>query len=446
MGEKQKKVLISLIILVMIIILAITVALIKLLKKENITEENNINEIGEDFSESYGKEKNNTIDRQSYFDINDCIKQYLSAINIKNDAYYGYDENGKYVLIIDESEIKQNIYNLLSQKYIEEKSITIDNLYENIKTINSPELFVPLEISLIQDEKIKSFAVHGITEKQDNFQKVEDVFFVVNIDMSTSSFSIEPIYEKYNSIEEIKINNFDTSIKENNENKMIQTVSNYEESVKEYINLYKRLALGTPEQMYNLLDEEYRNTKFGSVENFKNYIAKNKQKIIGIKAEKYQATKNDEYTQFVCIDQNENYYIFREYAVLNYKVILDTYTIDLPEFTEKYAKATNEEKVLLNIQKCFEAINNKDYEYVYGKLDETFKKNNFKNESGFENYIKNNFFEKNKMQPIKAEKQGEFYVYDLNIKDNSKTDSKSFNKKFIMQLKDNTDFVMSFNI
>lgn len=50
------------------------------------------------------------------------------------------------------------------------------------------------------------------------------------------------------------------------------------------------------------------------------------------------------------------------------------------------------------------------------------------------------------MQPIKAEKQGEFYVYDLNIKDNSKTDSKSFNKKFIMQLKDNTDFVMSFNI
>lgn len=355
-------------------------------------------------------------------------------------------EIGIYVLIIDESEIKQNIYNLLSQKYIEEKSITIDNLYENIKTINSPELFVPLEISLIQDEKIKSFAVHGITEKQNNFQKIDDVFFIVNIDMSTSLFSIEPIYEKYNSIEEIKMRNFDTNIKENNENKIIQTVSNYEESVKEYIDLYKRLALGAPEQMYNLLDEEYRNTKFRSVENFKNYIAKNKQKIIGIKAEKYQATKNDEYTQFVCIDQNENYYIFREYAVLNYKVILDTYTIDLPEFTEKYAKATNEEKVLLNIQKCFEAINNKDYEYVYGKLDETFKKNNFKNESGFENYIKNNFFEKNKMQPIKAEKQGEFYVYDLNIKDNSKTDSKSFNKKFIMQLKDNTDFVMSFNI
>ena len=30
-------------------------------------------------------------------------------------------EIGIYVLIIDESEIKQNIYNLLSQKYIEEK-------------------------------------------------------------------------------------------------------------------------------------------------------------------------------------------------------------------------------------------------------------------------------------------------------------------------------------
>lgn len=50
---------------------------------------------------------------------------------------------------------------------------------------------------------------------------------------------------------------------------------------------------------------------------------------------------------------------------MNFTVILDTYTIDLPEFTEKYTKASDEEKVLLNIQKGFTAINDKDYRYVY---------------------------------------------------------------------------------
>lgn len=443
MTEKQRKLLISLIILVIIIILIIAVILAKLIKKEEVGE--SINEVGEDFTETYGKENENEIDRQSYFDVNDCVKQYLSMINIKNDAYYGYDENGQYVLIIDENVIKQNIYNILSQKYIEEKNITINNLYQNVKTVEYSQLFVPLEISLVQDDKVKSFAVHGITENQDDFKKNEDVFFIVNIDVNTSSFSIEPIYEEYKNVKEIKIDKFETEIKQNNENKIAQTVSNYEQAVKEYINLYKRLALGAPEQMYNLLDKEYRETKFGNIEKFKNYINENRQKITGIKAEKYQVTNENEYTQFVCVDQDENYYIFREYAILNYSVILDTYTIELPEFTKKYAKATDEEKVLLNLQKCFEAINNKDYKYVYEKLDTTFKNNNFKNESDFESYIKDNLFEKNKIQPIKVEKQGEFYVYNLAIKDNSNVNSKTINKTFIMQLKDKYDFVTSFN-
>mgnify|MGYP000081844256 CR=1 FL=1 len=48
------------------------------------------------------------------------------------------------------------------------------------------------------------------------------------------------------------------------------------------------------------------------------------------------------------------------------------------EFIEKYNSANEKTKVGLNIQKVFDAINNEDYEYVYNKLDNTFKQTNLK--------------------------------------------------------------------
>ena len=130
---------------------------------------------------------------------------------------------------------------------------------------------------------------------------------------------------------------------------------------------------------------------------------------------------------------------------MQYAVILDTYTIDLPEFKEKYTNATAEQKVLLNIQKFFEAINNKDYKYAYHKLDNTFKANNFTGLEQFENYIKTNFFEQNKLAANEAEIQGDNYLYKITISDATSQDKNTVTKTFVMQLKEGTDFVMSFS-
>ena len=68
------------------------------------------------------------------------------------------------------------------------------------------------------------------------------------------------------------------------------------------------------------------------------YIAKYKP----LELKSYKIDKNNDYTQYVLIDNLENYYIFRETSVMDYTVILDTYTIDLPEFLEKYENAKYE--------------------------------------------------------------------------------------------------------
>lgn len=199
--------------------------------------------------------------------------------------------------------------------------------------------------------------------------------------------------------------------------------------------------------MYELLDKDYKQAKFGNLEKFKQYIETNKTEIIGINPQQYQVTDGENnIKQYVIIDQNGRYYIVREKGVLDYSILLDTYTIDLPEFTEKYNNSTDEQKVLLNIQKFFEAINGQDYQFAYSKLDQTFKNTNFRTLAEFETYMKKNFFSKNKLAVRKAEKQGNLYLYDITISDGTGKDTATKKKNFVMQLKEGTDFVMSFGV
>ncbi len=68
---------------------------------------------------------------------------------------------------------------------------------------------------------------------------------------------------------------------------------------------------------------------------------------------------------------------------MNYSVLLDMYTVELQEFTDKYNSAKGEEKVQYNLQLWFSAINDGDYSYAYSKLDQTYKNNNFPTQTDF---------------------------------------------------------------
>ena len=236
---------------------------------------------------------------------------------------------------------------------------------------------------------------------------------------------------------------------------------------------YIQNALYSPQDSYNSLNPEYREKKFGNFQSFQLFLDENRSVYESydmrnakkyedfnnmeeymlylttfqqIKLESYEKTMNNQYTQYVCIDNLGNYYIFRETAAMQYTVILDTYTIDLPEFVEQYEKASEEDKVLMNIQKFFDAIEDKDYDYAYDKLDATFKSNNFATLESFENYVEQNFFEENTLSAGKAEKQGDVYLYNVTINDGTSNSNNSKTTSFVMRLGEGTDFVMSFGI
>lgn len=446
MYNKTKKIIILLIVLLLIISVILIIALNILKKKNNMDDFiSSVNEVGSSIIDEYGETINNSISREAYFDINTCMTIYLDTINNNNSNYYVLNEKGDYVKV-EEEVINNSIYNLLSKNYIDRNNITEKNVQNYVKMIDEKCVFVPLEASVLQDKNIDSFLVHGLVESIRDYKVVDDLFFVINIDATYNTFSIEQIYGEYKSIKEISINSFEESIEKNTDNAFKRQSVSYETVIKDYINKYKRLALGAPETLYNILDEEYRQKRFGNLYIFKKYISENRENIIGIRVEEYLVNDESEYKEYVAKDQYGNLYIFNEIATLNYNMMLDTYTLEQPKFNTEYAKASDQKKVMMNIDKFFQMINAKDYKAAYNCLSESFKNNNFKTEQSFETYAKSYFYNYNDVSynAFKTTSSG-VYGYELTLKDKQNTsNSKIFN--IVMKLNSGTDFEMSFEV
>ena len=168
-----------------------------------------------------------------------------------------------------------------------------------------------------------------------------------------------------------------------------------------------------------------------------------KQKLVSANLNNYQVTN----TQILCVDRNNKSYIFKVTTPMKYSLILDTYTIDIQEFTTKYSETNDKGKVILNINKFMLALNDKDYKYAYSILASSFKKNNFPTLESFEKYAKTNFFEQNKFDYIEfGDESGTYYTYKVNITDGTGKNNKLITKTFIMKLDEGTKFETSFNV
>lgn len=431
-------------ILIFFIILFIVILALIIVIHYNNKNHNFIEEVGEDVVESYGKNQSGGIDHESYFDVIECMNKYLNTINTNSLQYGTYNKYEEYVHTSEDKEIKQKIFNLLSKKYTEEKNITVENIYAYIKTMQKQSIFRPIEIALIQDGDIKSFLTYGLIESVEDYSVIDRVFVIVNINPTKYLFSIEPINEKYSTISEIKIQHFENAIIDNGDNNFSKPIKNAKDFPVEYIKIYKELALGAPEKLYDLLDKEYRDSKFGSLEKFKKYIEKNKTEISTAILDKYVVNVEDTKVRYICVDQYKNYYVINQNEILqDYTIMLDIYTKDIPETIEKYDTSEDDRKVVINIEKLINASKEGDYKYVYSKLDDRFKSTNFATQEDLEKYIKEKFNAKeDTIKYVKYEEITGVHVYHIEVTD--KSENKTIKAKVVMDLKDNREFVFSF--
>lgn len=303
------------------------------------------------------------------------------------------------------------------------------------------------------------------------------MYFIVNLDLSSNAFSIIPIdkseYDRKIS-EPVKANDNQEDTVEKNDNNLIPQ-KYYEEAdiIDIYLQDYIELALFNPEMAYQTINEDYRIKKFETYQEYEEYIAEKREELETMcKSIRKQYTDFETYQEYeeyyrqvsktdikqykveeingkkryICIAGNDRYYIFDINSIMDYTVILDTYTVDLPEFTEQYNSANDSEKAGLNLQKVVDALNDKDYKYVYNKLDETFKENNFPDLGKFKQYVEDNLYTSIEAEFSDYKNSGNIHMYDVSFKNKKDQNDTPITKTFIIKLLDGTDFTMSFNV
>ena len=388
------------------------------------------------------------------------LKSEFEKVENKNNYYAVKNIIGKYgYAIIDGGQ--ESIYNMLDPEYISQENISQDNVLEYVDVLDKEDLTEDqvnnLEISVNIDQmyykdlntNTSSYYINGIFEYNVNSKQIE-FRLLVNVDSNNSTFYIYPttyVEEKYPSVESLSMyqNEID-SIPKNSYNTF--SFINIEDAtiIRDYLYNYKDKIVKDISASYDMIEEEYKNIKFPTLEEYEAYINKNKQELLSISFSKYLVNKKSEYTEYICIDTKGNYYIFRETAIMDYKILLDNYTINTEEFVEEYDGSSDEEKVALNIEKIVQAMNVHDYKYVYDKLDETFRNSNWGSEEAFEQYMRENFPLHYDVEYTTYSSEGSTYVQQINLADITGNTDGTISLNVIMQLKDNYEFVMSFSV
>ena len=437
--ENIKKTIIILLVLVVVILICILV-----LKKQ--TQEGGIMMLEVDTSQDFINEMDFVSDNVTFFFVESMLDNYFKKVAINNG---------------------EAIYSLLDSTYIKQNNITKENILKQIPDIikNTDNIRIRKIYGQTNLEN-EEYYVHCILEQNG---VGEENYFVIYNDRKNVTYSIAHITRE-DFVKEVTDENKELELKtiEPNEyNQIITETPSESEIANKYFKDFIGNAVYYTEYTYNILDEKYKEKRFPTLEDFEKYIEDKKDlysamvtkktyddfdnmedyvlyitKKQQLQLQSYQIRYEDDYTRYICMDNYNNYYVFYVTTPLNYTVMLDTYTIDMPEFTQKYEVATTEEKVGYNIEKIVNALNGEDYKYIYSKLADEFKANYFKTYEDFEKYAKETFDIKNNVTYNRYTESEELSTYQITLSGRSKT----ITKTIVMKLEEGTDFVMSFDV
>lgn len=440
---KIKKIIILLIVILLILG---TVVAILLVSKKN-TEYGSIN-AQVDLSDIINQQITEVTDINNYYIVKNYINRYyLYLTKTSNENIITAEP-----ITAEEQENidKQAVYSMLDATYINSTNLTVDNIFNNIEQINESTVVIDKMYVAPMTRSMSIYLVSGKITENATSEK-QEFKIIVKMDMSNKTLSLilgkmaEEIFNNNNLGDTLNIDT-ETTIEPNDYNQYDYNNISTEEYITDMFNEYKTYLISYRDEAYARLEQEYSRKKFTNFEEFNEFVAHKIKSIVIANASSVKTTQYGNYTQYIVNDQYGNSYIFRANAVMDYDVILDTYTVEIPELTEQYNNSTEAEKVLMNIQKVFSAINDGDYNFVYNKLDNTFKQNNFPTLESFENYIQSNFYKDNSISYSNYKTSGNLHIYDISIKNADDEGSNTVTKTFIMQLLDGTDFVMSFNV
>ena len=198
------------------------------------------------------------------------------------------------------------------------------------------------------------------------------------------------------------------------------------------------------EDAYRQLDEEYKQKRFPNVQAFQTYIQDNMVFIENLEIKEYAVQKYENHTEYICKNYDDTYFILKEYGPMDFRILLDIYTIRTDKYVEAYHKSSQQKRTVANIDLFMLYINDKRYEESYELLADSFKQENFQSLQQYSSYVTNNFYTNNKINFIEFKSEGELLIYKVKIQ-NRDNENDFMEKTFIVKELEGTDFVLSFD-
>lgn len=448
------KTIVKIIIGIIIIICIIIGIIIVLFRKDNTMEGLEVFEgiielddgVGEDYKVPVETEQDVVVsvgDADKYNTVKGCLMLYYGRLNKAGLRYYDVDESGAKTFSEEKNHtLSSEIYDILGDAYIEENEITVANLDEKITFLDTYVNIIITDMKVYSSMGMEQYVVSYVLQDYEyNFLSKANMY--VQMDTVNYTYSLTPISAGI----EIDKSFSGIEVKESGANAYDEKKMDEYEICVEYFNYCKRLMLSNPELLYENLYSSYKSGRFSTVESFVENIENRREEIKYATLKEYQTIVQDGYIQYVLVDGNMNYYIVNQEKFGSSKsIILDTHTVELPEFVEKYDAATDENKVALNMEKIKSAINSQDYRYVYEKMDETFVENNIGSYEQFVEVMNRIMYDKNEFDYTSVSHEGSIYIVKFKIKDYSEEETDEFSAEVLMKLKDDRDFVFSWNL
>lgn len=428
MNKKNILILLTIVIIVFIILLRITVK----------NKDNNIPKIdehagGEEWALSGDETWIEETNPSTYFAVCNATNTYFDILfkinqekNVNKEAITNYKE----------------AINLILKEYFTEFNMNTEQREEWLKKYKD----VKFEISRVYERRIENGGVaFYVTGTLTNTKQTYSLIIVADINNNYIVLPMEYIEKHFGSNvleqKEFNLDSQNIQIRTTQFNTLKYEYISPKDMALKYFEDYKSVILSDTQKAYEMLDDEYKKQKFDSYEKFEKYIKSRKENIENIEI---TYLRNSNYNNgtlvYICMDSMSNYYIFKAKATMNYNVILDNYTIDLPDFIKKYDSADLENKIELNINKIISAIDAQDYDYIYNCTE----KNNFKTKTQFENFCKEHFIKDASIKTNLTKTENGGYICKFTIKDMDKNDEDIINAS--IELKEDRKFEITFEI
>lgn len=448
---KDKRIAIIMIAVLVIIILFFVISLL-VIKNSNKAN----NQIKTDEQENIVNVKNEMqdnemrveeiADNETFYKIENCIKKFESYVNLdynKQKDELGNDTLASEYKINTEEQKKEAILNFINRSYISTNNINETNILSAINSTEKETSVEAIKINQMKNSSVISTYVAYVKKQVEN--NISFLYYVVSTN-ENGYFCIYPINaNQYKDINDIKNVFLVNDIQENERNTVVENNLTDGKIAERYFLEYKEKLLNNTQEAYNSLNTEYKNKKFGNIQNFQIYINKNFDNLKLMQVYSYKITKENGYREYKVKCSYGRNMIFIEKLPKQFNVMLDDYTYITKSYEKEYNKMDDKTKVNNNIETFIQMINNKDYNQAYSKLNQEYKQSKINTEIIFENLIKERFYDTNSLEIIETQKENEYYYSTIKLKNSKDTSKKDINMTIVMKLTEKNDFEMSFS-